>query len=149
MPPAGVEFLLLPVFPSPVNNYSELFGKLFGKNLLIPLIRFASPSRRQPQGPGESSQKARKSFAQAGLGDGDERNRTADLLVANQSLSQLSYVPAWSVKRIRRGFPQRLCPVAWKVRNRPSARLPSEMLPSENGPGRSRTYDLALIRGAL
>lgn len=57
-------------------------------------------------------------------GHGDERNRTADLLVANQSLSQLSYVPAWSVKRIRCGLPQRFCPISWKVRNRPSARLP-------------------------
>ena len=45
--------------------------------------------------------------------------------------------------------PQRLCPVARKVRNRPSARLSSEIIRSENGPGRSRTYDLALIRGAL
>ena len=42
---------------------------------------------------------------------GDERNRTADLLVANQSLSQLSYVPAGSVIRTDCGFPQRLCPV--------------------------------------
>ena len=48
------------------------------------------------------------------MGHGDERNRTADLLVANQSLSQLSYVPAWSVKRANCGFPQRLCPVAWR-----------------------------------
>ena len=51
---------------------------------------------------------------------GDERVRTADLLVANQMLSQLSYVPEGM---IHRGF--------W------------------NGPGWSRTNDLTLIRGAL
>ena len=43
MPPAGVEFFLLPVFPSPVNNHINNYNELFGKNLLIPLIRFASP----------------------------------------------------------------------------------------------------------
>jgi hypothetical protein len=53
MPPAEVKSLLIPVFPSPVNNYSELFGKLFGKKLLIPLIRFAksvaAPTERAGQ----------------------------------------------------------------------------------------------------
>ena len=29
---------------------------------------------------------------------GDERNRTADLLIANQTLSQLSYTPIWLEK---------------------------------------------------
>ena len=29
---------------------------------------------------------------------GDERNRTADLLIANQTLSQLSYSPTWLEK---------------------------------------------------
>ena len=64
MPPAGVEFLLLPVFPGPVKHYSELFGK----NLLIPLIRFANPSRRQPRGPGKSSQKLARALPRRAWG---------------------------------------------------------------------------------
>ena len=108
---------LLPAFTRPVKYYSELFGK----KLIIPFIRLANTRGQGPQElhPGSL------------VPDGDERNRTADLLVANQSLSQLSYVPAWSVILTDCGSPQRLCPVAWKVRNRPSAKSSSEIVRSE------------------
>ncbi len=67
------------------------------------------------------------------LRHGDERARTADLLVANQTLSQLSYVPGpLSIDR-----PREYSPSAFANRQ------------SRNGPGWSRTSDLTLIRGAL
>ena len=36
--------------------------------------------------------------ASLGITGGDGRDRTADLLIANQSLSQLSYAPSYTIK---------------------------------------------------
>ena len=78
-------------------------------------------------------------------GPGDERTRTADLLVANQTLSQLSYVPGCTADRRTRG-PSRCGPL-----RRPTC-LPvgrSAFRNRSTGPGWIRTNDFTLIRGAL
>ena len=78
---------------------------------------------------------APNSFQELYLPHGDERIRTADLLVANQPLSQLSYVPAAQLRIAVRG-----------LRAPPAA---NPLIRNRNGPGWIRTNDLALIRGAL
>ena len=93
---------------------------------------------------------------------GDERNRTADLLVANQSLSQLSYVPADDARPIEArpdrlaqsaltGFPSDLPAEATHTVEQPEplCRSPESGGINHTGPGWSRTNDLTLIRGAL
>ena len=64
--------------------------------------------------------------AASDLGGGGRRDRTDDLLLAKQALSQLSYAPA-GFRLIGRAFEA--------TRN--------------GGSGKTRTSDLTLIRGAL
>jgi hypothetical protein len=91
---------------------------------------------------------------------GADRDRTDDLLVANQALSQLSYGPASEARGRNQGlalhrrtrlaqstrpndFPERPARTPYKLRrNAPPAALPG-------GPGWTRTTDLTLIRRAL
>ena len=57
----------------------------------------ARPVREKWKGPGALRAPARAPRGRFGPPDaksgGDERDRTADLLVANEALSQLSYIP--------------------------------------------------------
>ena len=72
-------------------------------------------------------------------GDGGaDRDRTGDPLLAKQVLSQLSYSPVHSL------FPMRVVVLrsAAKKTCRGTVR-------ESGGPGKSRTSDLTLIRGAL
>ena len=66
-------------------------------------------------------------------GSGGGRDRTGNLLVANQALSQLSYTPG------------RACPADFRLKN-PLARLTG---PKGSGRIWIRTRDLSLIRAAL
>ena len=69
----------------PVNYYS----KIFQKKLCLLFSSGISPAEGgHPVKPG-----GHKPQRNGHLRHGDERDRTADLLVANQPLSQLSYVP--------------------------------------------------------
>ena len=79
---------------------------------------------------------------------GDERVRTADLLVANQPLSQLSYVPE-AMADLRLSSAD--CPGAPRTGSGLGGPAASghATVGGGNGPGWSRTNDLALIRGTL
>lgn len=121
------------VLYQPSGNPSTIIVRFSQKNLsyFFP-SGFSLAAAGPPSRPG-----GHKPQRNGHLRPGDERDRTADLLVANQPLSQLSYVPNLVVHRrsAAAGREVKLDGTAWAG--------------GANGPGWSRTNDLALIRGAL
>ena len=77
-------------------------------------------------------------FSQTLQAGGARRDRTDDLLNANQALSQLSYGP-------NRCEAMPLSDHFWKISD--FWKIMRTM--KNGGPGTTRTYDLTLIRGAL
>ena len=84
-----------PAFTKTRNKYSILFEYLFPS-----LLRLVGPSGLEPPtlrlSVVRSSQLSYGPMRRYSLG-GDSRDRTGDLLLARQALSQLSYIPVLSV----------------------------------------------------